>query len=498
MNTTPTAVTSPPEARHKQIGRILGPLCALGVYCLTADKLPDPARFAAASGILMAVFWITEAIPLSATALLPLVLFPILGVVDIDQAAAPFARPVVFLFLGGFMIAAAVERSELHRRVALIVIRAVGGTTGRLLAGFMVATAFLSMWISNTAATVMMIPIAASLIGMMPRDASSSMPSARAGRFELCLLLGIAYSANIGGLGTIVGTPPNALLAGFLQEHGITLGFGRWMLFAVPLVVLFLALSWLVLFRCVLNKESRTIVVSQAAIDESYRELGQVTRAQWTVLSVFLVTVGLWIAREPLTHWEWLVGMCPWVARMNDASIAIAAAVAFFLLPAGKKSGERMLDWQTASQLPWGVLVLIGGGMSLGSAMNTSGLNDAIAGNLQVILALPPVLLIVAVTGLVIFLTELVSNTAITATLLPVLFGLGAQTLDGPLSLMIPATLAASCAFMLPIGTPPNAVVFGTGRVPMQMMMRYGLWLNLIGTILIPCLMYLFGWVLLG
>ncbi len=498
MNMTPTALKSPPEPRQKRIGRILGPLCALAVLWMTAGKLPDPARFAAASGVLMAVFWITEAIPLSATALLPVVLFPILGIVDIDQAAAPFARPVIFLFLGGFMIAAAVERSELHRRVALIVIRTVGGTTGRLLAGFMAATAFLSMWISNTAATVMMIPIAASLIGMMPRDVSSSMPSPGAGRFELSLLLGIAYSANIGGLGTIVGTPPNALLAGFLQEHGITLGFARWMLFAVPLVVLFLALAWVVLISCVLDKEARAIVVMQAAIDESYRELGQVTRAQWTVLSVFLVTVALWIAREPLTHWQWLVGMCPWVARVDDASIAIAAAVAFFLLPAGKTSGERVLDWQTANQLPWGVLVLIGGGMSLGSAMNTSGLSDAIANNLQVILALPPVLLIVAITGLVILLTELVSNTAITATLLPVLFGLGAQTLDGPLSLMIPATLAASCAFMLPIGTPPNAVVFGTGRVPMQMMMRYGLWLNLIGTILIPCLMYLFGWVLLG
>ncbi len=496
MNTT--GAVCPTDTRTKQIGRLLGPIMALGVYVLTANMLPEPARFAAASGTLMIVFWITEAIPLAATALLPLVLFPTLGVADIKQAAAPFANPVIFLFLGGFMIAAAVERCELHRRVALTVVRAVGVSPGKLLAGCMAATAFMSMWISNTAATVLMLPIGASLISMLRKDMSTSGTSGDHRRIECCFLLGIAYSANIGGLGTIVGTPPNALLAGFLQEQGITIGFGRWMLFAVPLVILFLGACWLLLYRFTLDAVSRRAAVSLAAVDEQYRELGPMTRAQWTVLSVFLSTVALWIFREPLMHWDRLVESCPWVARLDDASIAMAAAIALFLLPGNKASGERILDWETANRLPWDVLILIGGGMSLGSTLGATGLTEAMGSNLQIFLALPIVLLIAALTGLVIFLTETISNTAITAAILPVLFGLGEQVSGGPLLLLVPATLAASCAFMLPIGTPPNAVVFATGRVPMHTMMRYGLWLNLIGTILIPGLMYLLGWMLLA
>ena len=362
----------------------------------------------------------------------------------------------------------------------------------------MAATAFLSMWISNTAATVMMIPIATSLIGMLPRETSGSKSPEHIRRLEVCLLLGIAYAANIGGLGTLVGTPPNALLAGFLNEHGISIGFGRWMLLAVPVVILFLVLAWLVLARVVLHSKSRSVEVPQSLIESEYRELGKITQAEWTVIAVFLVTVALWVAREPLSHWESFVGMFPWVARINDASIAIAAAVALFLLPANNTTGERILDWQAASRLPWGVLLLIGGGMSLASATKVTGLDAALAGNLQVLLALHPALLVVVITVSVIFLTEVVSNTAITAALLPVLFGLAAESGSGPMQLLVPATLAASCAFMLPISTPPNAVVFGTGRLSMQSMLCYGFWLNVLGTILIPLMMYLFGWLLIA
>ncbi|MDG2220721.1 MAG: SLC13 family permease [Rubripirellula sp.] len=493
MNTISFTAVEP-----KNVGRILGPILALGVYVLTANVLPESARFAAASGTLMVVFWITEAIPLPATALLPLVLFPTFGVVDVHQAAAPFAKPVIFLFLGGFMLASAVEGCGLHRRVAMAVVRLFGGKPGQLLAGCMVATAFLSMWISNTAATVMMLPIATSLTSMLWSEESKQDSSGERRGVELCFLLGIAYAANIGGLGTIVGTPPNALLAGFLQERGISLGFGRWMLFAIPLVILFLGLCWLMLNRFALKTVSQGRAVSLATLDKQYRQLGPMTHAQWTVLTVFSVAVALWVFREPLNHWEWLVGYCPWIARLNDASIAMAAAVALFLLPGNQVTGERVLDWESASELPWGVLILIGGGMSLGSAMGATGLTAVMGSRLEVILTLPPVLLVVVLTGLVIFLTEIISNTAITAAILPVLFGLAATGSDGPLPLLVPATLAASCAFMLPIGTPPNAVVFGTGRVPMHSMMRYGLGLNLIGTILIPGLMYLLGWIVVS
>ena len=493
-----TAALAAHDTRQKQIGRILGPSVAMVAFFLTANCLPDSARFVAATGFLMAVFWITEAIPLSVTALLPLVLFPIFDVADIQEAAAPFARPVIFLILGGFLIAAAVERCGLHRRVALAVVRSVGGTPRKLLAGCMAATAFLSMWISNTAATVMMLPIAMSLVRMLNRQDNDSINSERNERLEICFLLGIAYSANIGGLGTIVGTPPNALLVGFLQEQGIAIGFGRWMLFAVPLVILFLLSCWILLWRFVLGDKSVGLSISSEKLNEQNRELGPITRAEWTVITVFVATVALWICREPLSQSSWLMSMCPWITRLDDASIAMAASVALFYLPGDKETGARILDWEIASKLPWGVLVLIGGGMSLASGMEVSGLTRVIGDKLQMILALHPLLLVWTLTAVVILLTEIVSNTAIAATILPALFGLGTQTLGGPLPLLVTATLAASCAFMLPIATPPNAVLFGSGRVPMQMMVYYGAWLNLIGMFLIPGLMYLLGWVLIS
>ncbi|MCP4887796.1 MAG: DASS family sodium-coupled anion symporter [Planctomycetaceae bacterium] len=485
-----------PAFGPKHFGRILGPLMAFCVYILTTNAIPESARLAAASGTLMVTFWVTEAIPLPATALLPLALFPTLGVIDVQQAAAPFAKPVIFLFLGGFMIALAVENCGLHRRVAMTVVRLFGGKPGQLLAGCMVATAFLSMWISNTAATVMMLPIATSLTSLLWSEESTLDPSGNHRNVERCFLLGIAYSANIGGLGTIVGTPPNALLAGFLQEHGISLGFGRWMLFAIPLVILFLGLCWLILNRFALKTVSQGREINAATLNSQYHELGPMTRAQWNVLSVFSVAVALWVFREPISHCQWMVECCPWVTRLNDASIAITAAVTLFLLPSNKNTGEKVLDWESASELPWGVLVLIGGGMSLASAMGETGLTAIMGSKLDAILTIPPILLIVVLTALVIFLTEIISNTAITAAMLPILFGLGANNPTSPLSLVIPATLAASCAFMLPIGTPPNAVVFGTGRLPMRTMMGYGMALNLLGTLLIPGLMCLFGWIL--
>lgn len=395
------------------------------------------------------------------------------------------------------MLAMAVERCGLHRRVALVILRLVGGTPGRLLAGFMAATAFLSMWISNTATVVMMIPIAGSLIALLPDNRSKSESTDESRRFELCLLLGIADSASIGGLGTLVGTPPNALLAGSLEEIGLSISFGRWMMFAVPLVVFYLTLLWWLLYRFVLPKNIQSISIDRSVIDQQLQNLGPMTRAEWTVLSVFLATATLWIIREPLQHWDWLVETCPAIGRLHDASISIAAALALFLLPINR-TGERALNWQTANRLPWGVLILLGGGMSLAAAMNVSGLNSVLAEQLHVLQNLPPLLLIAAITGITIFLTEVTSNTATIAALLPVLLALGAQVACGPLPLMIPATLAASCAFMLPVATAPNAVVFDTGRVPMRAMMRHGLWLNLAGVVLIPLLMSLIGCSLLG
>ena len=480
-------------SRPMSLGLILGPLIALSMYWLLPTSIPPTARTTASVGVLMAVFWVTEAIPVAATALIPLALFPTLGVSEISSVCAPFAKPVVFLFLGGFMLAMAVERCGLHRRLALAILRLVGGSPRGLLAGFMGATAFLSMWISNTATTVMMVPIATSLITMFPQEQRESKDIAR---FERFLLLAIAYSASIGGIGTLVGTPPNALLIGFLQEQGIEIGFGRWMLFAIPLVLLFLAILW-VFFGTRLQSSVRTLSISNELIDERYRELGPITRAEKTVFAVFVMTALLWILREPLAYWYWLVRLCPAVARLNDATIAIASAITLFLFPVNK-AGEKALDWESAQRLPWGVLILFGGGLSLAASMNATGLNSALADQLRGFTALSPFVLTLVVTGIVIFMTELTSNLATIAGLLPVLFGLGTQLPSGPLPVVIAATVAASCAFMLPVATAPNAVVFSTERVSTASMMKNGLLLNLTGIVLITVMMQLFGQFVFG
>lgn len=489
----PASPETPSQPGRLRVGRILGPVLALVLYALLPSTVPESARRTAGVGVLMAVYWMTEAIPVPATALLPLVLFPLLGVLEIDQAAAPFAKPVIFLFLGGFMLARAVERCGLHRRIALLILRAVGGTPGRLLAGFMAATALLSMWLSNTATALMMTPIALSLGALIPRDDTDAESSSGAERFQLCLLLSIAYSCSIGGQGTIVGTPTNALLIGFLSDRGIEIGFGRWMLVAVPIVVVFFAIVWLIVYRFFLGPAGRAVGIDHSVIDEQYRGLGAMTRGERTVLAVFLGTAALWLFSEPLANWRWLVDACPWVAHLNDATIAMTAAVLLFLLPADTKTGERTLDWKSVGAEPWGILILFGGGLSLSTAMVDSSLNQVLADAMVSLQSLPPLLLTMAVTALIIFLTEFATNAATLAAMLPVLYGLGENANGGQLQLMIPGALAASCAFMLPAATPPNAVVYGTGRVPMPVMVRCGFWLNLIGILLIPVAMYVYG-----
>ena len=477
----------------RQAGLITGPILALGLYLATANTLDEAARITAAIAVLMVVFWVTEALPIAVTALLPLALLPTLGVMSIQAAAAPFAKPVIFLFLGGFMIAAAVERCGLHTRLAYVVLRFIGRSSGQVLAGCMLATAFLSMWISNTAATVVMLPIATSLARALGARTEETATTAEQTRIDCCFLLGIAYAANIGGLGTIIGTPPNALLAGFLAEQGITLSFGTWMLFALPVVGLLLGACWLLLYRIGLNSAVRHLSVPRDCLDTMRKDLGPMSRNQWVVLAVFLCSVVLWMTHEPLSHWHALVNWLPAIAHLSDASIAMIAAVTLFLLPDSEAKGSRILDWSIASQLPWGVLILIGGGMSLGLAMSVSGLTEVMGQGLQAIVNLPLIIMILVVTGLVVFLTEVISNTAITAALLPVLFGLTSTLELEPFFLLVPATLAASCAFMLPVGTPPNAVVHSTGHVPTPTMMRYGLGLNVLATLLITAAMYLFG-----
>ena len=472
-----------------RIGLPLG-IAAAAVMLLLAPPsgMPPTAWRVAAVGVLMAVWWITEAAPIPATALVPLAAFPLLGIRPIGETAAPYADEVIFLFLGGFLIAAALERCGLHRRLALAIIAAVGTQPARLVGGFMVATAFLSMWVSNTATTIMLLPMATSVIGLGAAAranigaASAGEPAgaetATVGRederasdnFARALLLGIAYAASIGGLGTLIGTPPNALMRGFLsQSYGIEIGFGQWMLIGVPIVVVGLPLTWLLLTH-LLFPLGDAGGAGGFVIAREVERLGPLSRAEWVVGVVTTLTAASWILRTKIAAF---------LPGLSDAGIAMIGAILLFVLPAFEDR-RPALGWDDAEALPWGVLILFGGGLSLAGAIQATGLATWIGEALAGIGAWPILLIVVVVTAIIIFLTELTSNTATAAAFLPVVGALAIGIGADPLLLVVPAALAASCAFMMPVATPPNAIVFATGRLTIPQMARAGIWLNLL------------------
>jgi sodium-dependent dicarboxylate transporter 2/3/5 len=466
----------------RQIGLILG------VLLLLATLISDPpqgmtqqAWLTAGVGLLMATWWATEAIPVPVTSLLPIILIPLLGLNSIREATAPYAHPVIFLLLGGFIIATALQRWQLHRRLALLILVRVGDHPQAIIGGFMVVTAFLSMWISNTATTIMMIPIALSLAHLMLDDEHES-----ANTFTICLLLSIAYSASIGGLGTLIGTPPNALVAAFMSErYGLEIGFGQWMAFGIPVVVLLLPLTWLVLTRFVYRFNLPHKQGAAQLVRTELAGMGRISIPEKRTAIVFLCIALAWISRPLLQKVTGLAGL-------NDTIIAVGGAVSLFLIPAGSKepASTRLLDWQTGEKIPWGVLLLFGGGMSLANMVSSSGLAIWLGTALSVLTAFHVFVLILSLVALVIFLTELTSNTATTATLLPVLGGLATTAQFEPLLLIAPMALAASCAFMLPVATAPNAIVYGSGEVNIAQMARAGFWLNLVSIATISLLSY--------
>jgi sodium-dependent dicarboxylate transporter 2/3/5 len=471
-----------------------------GLLWQFAGDLSPPARATAAIGTLMAVWWMTEAFPLPITSLLPLVLFPLCGALPLDKAAVPYANKYIFLYMGGFMLALAVERWGLHRRIALLAVLAVGTSPSRLIGGFMLATAFLSMWMSNTATAVLMLPIGLSLVRLLDEQLKSTKPEP-AGRqtpaeaFAVCMMLGIAYASSLGGVATLIGTPTNAALAGFAAEKGITVGFGSWTAVALPTAAIYLVFTWVLLTKFTFPIRLRELPGGRELIRGELAKLGPVSRGEAVVLTVFVLTALAWMTREPLTKWEWLTSQVPLVARLDDTIIVLIAVFALFALPIDVRRGVFALDWPTAQKLPWGVLLLFGGGLSLAAGVEASGLAQWI-GAQAAQEWLTPLALVVLVTAMIIFLTELTSNTATLTTFLPVLYSVAVGLHVDPLLLLIPATIAASCAFMLPAGTPPNAIVFGTGHVTIRQMCRAGLWLNLFGMVLIPFATYTLGkWV---
>ena len=483
------------------VGLLAGPVAAMVVAWLpnaVVGDLPPAAQSTAAVATLMAVWWMTEALPLPVTGLLPLILFPLAGVTTAEGAATPYANKFVFLFLGGFMIARAVERWQLHRRIALLTVLAAGTQPSRLIAGFMVATAGLSMWISNTASTVMMLPIGLSLVGLVSNqlEPKSEDHTGSSTNFAVCMMLGIAYAATIGGVTTLIGTPTNAFLAGFAADNQIELGFARWLLFASPLSILLLVVTWFGLTRFVFPIQVREIPGGRQLIRGELIKMGPVSQGEWTVLTVFVMVASLWVIREPLGNIDWLVERVPAVGRLNDTVIALTGTLALFVIPIDARRGIFALDWETARNIPWGVLLLFGGGYSLANAMTQSQLGDWIGQQVTRLEFLPTEVLVIVVVAMVVFLTELTSNTPTAAAFIPILFGVAGGLGVEPLLFLIPATLAASCAFMLPVATPPNAIVFGSGQVPIKSMIRAGIWLNGVSIALIPPWTYLMGrWV---
>ncbi len=467
------------RARYQWVGLFLGPLLALLMLLAGAPEgLGIAAWRTAAIGVMMAVWWATEAVPIAATALLPLVVFPLLDIASIHDTARPYANKVIYLFLGGFIVAFAMQRWNLHRRIAINVLQIVGGKGRSLIGGFMVASAIISMWVTNTSTTMMLLPIAVSIIAVIHSSVAGLSEKGR-NDFQFALLLGVAYGATIGGMMTLVGTAPNALLAAFMQDtYGIEIDFARWMLVGVPLALVMLPLSWLVLTRLVFKVDFVTSTEARSELRRMKREMGSMSVPELRVAVIFTCMALLWMTRPLLTH-------LPGLAALDDASIAMAGAIAMFLVPSGSKEDPLLLRWTYAERLPWGVLILFGGGLSLASAVSNTGLAGWLGTSLQAIGDLPLWVIVVAAAAMIIFLTELTSNTATTATFLPVVGAIAVEAGVDPIMLTVPVTLAASCAFMLPVATPPNAIVFGSGMLTIPIMARAGLALNLIGIALV-------------
>jgi sodium-dependent dicarboxylate transporter 2/3/5 len=467
------------RAAYQEVGTYLGPLIAIAMLVAGPQGgLEVEAWRTAALGLWMAVWWATEATPVGVTAFIPLIFFAPLGITTLNQAASPYANPIIYLFLGGFLIALAMQRWDLHKRIALALLTVSGTNSRSLVAGFMVTAALLSMWMTNTSTTMMLLPIVISVIAVIAETVKEIDEEERR-NFEICLLLGTAFGATIGGVATLVGTPPNAFLAAFLAEnYDIEISFARWMLVGVPVTVVLLPLCWIILTRFVYPISFETSKETQTLLSMMKNALGPASKAEWRIGIVFGLVVFGWMSRP------WLSRFLP-MEGVSDPGIVMTAAFFLFLIPSATRNSPRLLTWKETRDLPWAILILFGGGLSLAAAVSETGLANWLGSSLVPLGAFGIGAIVFGAVVLVIFLTELTSNLATTATLLPVLAALALELGISPVVLTVPVALAASCAFMLPVATPPNAIVYGSGRITIPQMAKAGLVMNILGIILL-------------
>ena len=465
----------------KRIAIFLGPLIYLVLQSLDhPQSMPSPAWDVLCVTLWMALWWVTEAVPIAVTALLPIVLFPLTGALSIGETTSAYGDKFVFLYLGGFLLAIAIEKWELHRRIALNIIKLIGTDLKFIILGFMVATAFLSMWISNTATSVMMLPIGAAIISQLKDNPETERNENVI--FGKALMLAIAYSASIGGIATLIGTPPNLVLAGIVQKlYGIEITFFEWIKLGLPISLFLLAICWKYLTSLAFNLKGMKLSGGREEISRFLLELGSISKQEKIVLTVFVLTALAWITRSFLLQ--------PFMPFIDDTIIAISAGIVLFLLPSGKENG-RILIWEDAVKIPWGIIILFGGGMALAKGFGETGLAVWIGEKLTDLENLPLILLVLVLVAAVNFLTEVTSNLATTAMLLPILAPMALAMNIHPYFLLVAATLAASCAFMLPVATPPNAVVFASGHLQIKDMVRAGVWMNIFSILIITLIIY--------
>lgn len=466
----------------RKIGFLFGPLLCVLILILPFQLINDRIDPVIAVAVWMIVWWITEAVSISVTALIPLVIFPLLGIGELDAVASNYAHPIVFLFFGGFVIALALEKVQLHKRIALSILKITGTKANGIILGFMIATALMSMWISNTASTVVMLPIAVTVIQLLIDDADGFTKKDR--NFSLSIMLGIAFSANIGGMSTLIGTPPNSVMLAFLEKtYQIEIGFFQWMKMGVPFAILMMAITYLCITRIFYPSHLGRIGGSGAIIQKELDALGPISKSEKVVLIIFLSTALAWMSRSSLN--QLLTNI-----QITDTTISVIAALAMFTVPLDLRQGKFPLAWSDTTRLPWGILILFGGGLALASGLSQSGFIDMIGNYISAQEDWSMWVVTAVLIFLMLFMTELMSNVALVTILVPLVVGI-AIGMDVPiLQMVIPVTLASSCAFMLPMATPPNAIVFASGHVRVEQMARIGILLNLISVILLFALAY--------